>query len=241
MPIQSLEQISHGLNVCTSMLHRFGTDAVLLTEFSGYRGGERVCDLGTGCGIIPMLMQRQTPPREIYAVDIQPEAIAQMQQGIAASTAVQSQMHPICADLRQLWEDAPIGQLDLVTCNPPYKAYQAGLESQLTAQRIARHEVMCNIYDVCEAAKKLLRFGGRLCVCNRPERLADVIDAMRKNGIEPKRLQFVAKSPESAPWLFLIEGRKGGKPFLNVQPLRLVGGSNGVTTRGMETNEKSNL
>lgn len=241
MPTQSLEQISDGLTVCTSQLHRFGTDAVLLAEFSGYRRKDRVCDLGTGCGIIPMLMQRKEPPQEIYAVDIQPEAIAQMRQGIAASTAVQSQMHPICADLKQLWEGAPLGQLDLVTCNPPYKAYQAGLESQLTAQKIARHEILCNIYDVCAAAKKLLRFGGKLCICNRPERLVDVIDAMRQNGIEPKRLQFVAKSPESAPWLFLLEGRSGGKSFLNVLPLRIVGDGNAVTTRGTETNEKSNL
>lgn len=232
MPTQSLEQISDGLTVCTSELHRFGTDAVLLTEFSGYRRKDRVCDLGTGCGIIPMLMQRETPPQEIYAVDIQPEAIAQMQQGIAASTAIQSRLHPICADLRQLWDSAPLGQLDLVTCNPPYKAYQAGIESQLTAQKIARHEILCNIYDVCTAAKKLLKFGGRLCICNRPERLADVIDAMRKNGMEPKRLQFVAKSSECIPWLFLLEGRNGGKPFLNVLPLRIVGDGNAVTTRG---------
>lgn len=231
MPIYSLEPIADGLTVCTSELHRFGTDAVLLAEFSNYRQKDRVCDLGTGCGIIPMLMQRKAPPQEIYGVDIQPEAIAQMQQGIAASAAIQSVLHPVCADLKQLWDGAPLGQLDLVTCNPPYKAYQAGMESQLTAQKIARHEVLCNIYDVCSAAKKLLKFGGRLCVCNRPERLADVIDAMRQNGIEPKRLQFVAKSSQSLPWLFLLEGRSGGKPFLNVLPLRLVGDGNAVTTR----------
>ncbi len=238
-----LEQIFDGLTVCTSEAHRFGTDAVLLTEFSGYRRKERVCDLGTGCGIIPMLMQREAPPEEIFGVDIQRSAIDQFQRGMAESTGVQSVLHPICADLRQLWEDAPLGQMDLVTCNPPYKAYRTGLESQLTAQKIARHEIFCNIYDVCAAARKLLRFGGRLCVCNRPERLADVMDAMRQNDIEPKRLQFVAKSPESPPWLFLLEGRRGGKPFLNVLPLWIVGDGNGVTTRleGDSNSEKSHL
>lgn len=135
-------------------------------------------------------------------MDIQPEAIRQMCLGIAESTAVQSVLHPVCADLKNLWEDAPAGQLDLVTCNPPYKAYQAGIESQLTAQKIARHEVLCNIYDICHSAKRLLKFGGRLCICNRPERLADCIDAMRQNGIEPKRLQFVAKAADAQPWLF---------------------------------------
>ncbi len=227
----SMEQIADGLTVCTSALHRFGTDAVLLAEFSGYRRKERVCDLGTGCGIIPMLMQRQNPPQEIYAVDIQPEAIDQMRRGMAASTGIGSALHPICADLRQLWDGAPQGQLDLVTCNPPYKAYRAGMESQLTAQKIARHEILCNISDVCVAAKKLLKYGGRLCVCNRPERLADVMVAMREQDIEPKRLQFVAKSAEAAPWLFLLEGRRGGNPFLNVIPTRVIADGNAVTTR----------
>ena len=165
MPELSYEAIADGLNVCTSQWHRFGTDAVLLAEFSAYRRKERVCDLGTGCGIIPMLMQRKDAPQEVYGVDIQPEAIDQMRRGMAASTGIRSRMHPVCADLKTLWEGAPLGQLDLVTCNPPYKAYQAGLESQLTAQKIARHEVLCNIGDICLAAKKLLRFGGRLCIC----------------------------------------------------------------------------
>ena len=115
MPALSYEAIADGLTVCTSSLHRFGTDAVLLTDFSGYRQKDRVCDFGTGCGIIPMLMQRQAPPQEIYGVDIQPEAIRQMCLGIAESTAVQSVLHPVCADLKNLWEDAPAGQLDLVT------------------------------------------------------------------------------------------------------------------------------
>ena len=105
-----------------------------------------------------------------------------------------------------------------MTCNPPYKAPNAGFESALTAQRIARHEVLCTINDVCAAASKLLKFGGRLCVCNRPERLSDVIAAMKNNDIEPKRLRFVSKNPDEAPWLFLIEGKKGSKPFMKVEP-----------------------
>ena len=226
----SYEPIAPGLVVCTSMLHRFGTDAVLLTQFCGYRRREHVCDLGTGCGIVPMLMQRSDPPKIIYGVDIQPEAIDQFRRGIERSTSIGSELVPICADLKKLWDGAPLGKLDLVTCNPPYTAYQAGIESQLTAQKIARHEILCNIGDVCTAAKRLLRFGGRLCVCNRPERLADTMDAMRTNSIEPKRLQFVAKAPDAAPWLFLLEGRAGGKPFLNVLPLRIVADGNAIHT-----------
>ena len=104
MPVLSYETIADDLIVCTSQLHRFGTDAVLLTEFSEYRQKDRVCDLGTGCGIIPILMQRTAPPREIYAVDIQPEAIAQMCQGIAESMGIGSVLHPVCTDLKELWD-----------------------------------------------------------------------------------------------------------------------------------------
>ena len=221
MPALSYEAIADGLTVCTSSLHRFGTDAVLLTEFSGYRQKDRVCDFGTGCGIIPMLMQRQAPPQEIYGVDIQPEAIRQMCLGIAESTAVQSVLHPVCADLKNLWEDAPAGQLDLVTCNPPYKAYQAGIESQLTAQKIARHEILCNIYDICRSAKRLLKFGGRLCICNRPERLAELIIRGSEVNLEAKRLCLVRHRADSPVNLVLLQLRKGGKSSLKWEEIVL--------------------
>ncbi len=212
----SMEKLTDNIFVCASSEHRFGTDAFLLTYFSNYRMKDKVCDLGTGCGIIPMIMQKKNPPQITYAVDIQESAIEQLKTGIKESTV--KNIVPILADLKNLWKDAPLGQLDLVICNPPYKAANAGIESCITAQKIARHEIMCNIDDVCRSASKLLKFGGRLCICNRPERLADVITAMKSNDIEPKRIRFVANNPEQSPWLFLIEGKKGSKPFLKIEP-----------------------
>jgi len=212
----SMEKLTDNIFVCASSEHRFGTDAFLLTYFSNYRMKDKVCDLGTGCGIIPMIMQKKNPPQITYAVDIQESAIEQLKTGIKESTV--KNIVPIIADLKILWENAPLGQLDLVICNPPYKASNAGIESSITAQKIARHEIMCNIDDVCRSASKLLKFGGRLCICNRPERLADVITAMKSNNIEPKRIRFVANNPEQSPWLFLIEGKKGSKPFLKIEP-----------------------
>lgn len=212
------EPLTGGIYVYSSEEHRFGTDAFLLANFSGWRRKDIAADLGTGCGIIPMIMQRNDPPAKVYGVEIQEQGIKQFKMSIEKSGLSEDNVTPVLADLRTLWEDAPLGRCDLVTCNPPYKAYRAGIESSLTAQKIARHEILCNIYDVCEAAKKLLKFGGRLCICNRPERLPDCMDAMRKNGIEPKRLRFVAKNPESAPWLFLLEGKKGSKPFMQIEP-----------------------
>lgn len=209
------EPIGGGIVVCTSEEHRFGTDAFLLTCFSRYRGKDLVCEFGTGCGIIPLLMQKKRPPRHIYALDIQEQAIRQLTLGIEASK--RSGITPICTDLRNLWEDAPVGQCDLVVCNPPYQPCGSGYECTLEAQRIARHGVHCSPEDVCTAAARLLNFGGRLCVCGRPERLPDYICAMRQAGLEPKRLQFVSKTAESLPWLFLLEGKKGAKPFLQME------------------------
>lgn len=212
------EPLTGGIYVYSSEEHRFGTDAFLLAAFAGWRRKDLVTDLGTGCGIIPMIMQRNEPPKHVWGVEIQEQGIKQFRMGIEKSGVSVESVTPVLADLKALPDDMPFDKCDLVTCNPPYKAYQAGIESALTAQKIARHEILCNIYDVCFAAKRLLKFGGRLCICNRPERLADCMDAMRANGIEPKRLRFVAKNPESAPWLFLLEGKKGSKPFLQVEP-----------------------
>ncbi len=221
------EKLTEKIYVCASVEHRFGTDAFLLTYFSKYRQKDKVCDLGTGCGIIPLIMQKNRSPKIIYAVDIQENAVEQLKLGIEKSGV--SGIVPICADLRELWQDAPIGQLDLVTCNPPYFVETAGFQSALTAQRIARHEVMCNINDVCRTAEKLLKFGGRLCICNRPERLSDVIYAMKSNNIEPKRVRFVSKNPAESPWLFLIEGKKGSKPFMQIEPQLYVRDGEGFT------------
>lgn len=213
--ITKAEPIGDGIVVHTSEEHRFGTDAFLLTHFSRYRAKDLVCEFGTGCGIIPLLMQKHRPPKHIYALDIQQQAIEQTKAGIAASGV--SGITPILADLKDLWEDAPIGQTDLVICNPPYQPCGSGFECELEAQRIARHLVHCAPEDVCASAAKLLNFGGRLCICGRPERLPDYICAMRAAGLEPKRLQFVQKNAASMPWLFLLEGKKGAKPFLQME------------------------
>ncbi len=172
-------------------------------------------------------MQKKMPPEIIYAVDIQEDAVEQLKMGMDKSEI--RNIIPVHADLKELWKNAPVGQLDLVTCNPPYKAANAGIESSLTAQKIARHEVLCNINDVCHAGERLLKFGGRLCICNRPERLSDVIYAMKKNNIEPKRLRFVSKNADEAPWLFLIEGKKGSKPFMKVEPQMYIRTDTGFT------------
>ena len=219
--MRALEELKQGLYVCRSEIHSFGTDAFLLTGFSRCRARDTVCDLGTGCGIIPLLMQRAGAPKHVYAVDIQPDAIDQLREGLAACDPAPA-ITPVCADLRDLWDDAPLHSLDLVTCNPPYKANEAGILSVDPQKQIARHETACSFSDICTAAAKLLRYHGRFCVCCRPERLTDFMCAMRESGIEPKRLRLVCPRPESAPSLILLEARRGGQPGLQIEaPLLL--------------------
>lgn len=210
------EPLQNGIDICVSPEHKFGTDAFLLADFSAPRHKDKVCDLGTGCGIIPLLLKIKFEPELIYGVDIQEQAIDQFRTTLEKNKL--DGLVPVLGDLKSLGDKVPKGTFDVVTCNPPYKAANAGIESLGEAQRIARHEILCNIDDVCRTAAGLLKFGGKLCICNRPERLADVISAMKANKIEPKTLRFVAKDHSCSPWLFLIEGKLGGKPFMKVLP-----------------------
>lgn len=221
----TIETLSPQVRAVSTKDHRFGTDAFLLAHFSQAKRRDIICDLGTGCGIIPLLLCRKEPPQRIYAVDIQQLAVRQLELAVELS-GLQSRIVPMCVDLRRLSSERliPRESIDLVTCNPPYKADRCGLPSQTPSQLLARHEVACSIGDVCACASYLLKYGGRLSVCQRPERLADVMGAMREHALEPKRLRFVAKAPGEEPWLFLLEARKGGNPFLRVMPELYVAG-----------------
>ncbi len=176
---------------------------------------ETICDLCTGCGIIPLILCRKNPPKKIYAVDIQGGAIELLRRS-ANENRLENLICPLCEDLKELGS-IPSGSVDKVTVNPPYMISGSGYEKLSEEQAIARHEIKCNINDVCGAAAKLLKYGGYLKMCNRPDRLADVIAAMRENGMEPKKITFVFNKINEKPWLFLITGKRGGKPGLIIE------------------------
>lgn len=204
------------INMYVSADHRFGTDAFLLARYAGVRPSNVVCDLCTGCGIIPLIFCKSTPPRLVYGVDIQEEAIELLKK--TADENGLSSVRPILCDLRSITQDViTYESVDIVTANPPYMAGGSGFMKGSEAQAIARHELMCNIEDVCAAAAKLLKFGGMLKMCHRPERLSDVICAMRANRLEPKSVTFVFNDINDKPWLFLISGKKGANPGMTVE------------------------
>lgn len=227
---ESVETLGNGVKVIISPSHGFGTDALLLADFAAPRKKDLCLDLGTGCGIIPLLWYRNGVQKDIYGVDIQEKAVDQFQRSLSLTKEKHTdtnRLHPVLADLKALPKEIPLGTFNVVTMNPPYKPQGTGILSETGADQIARHETECILTDICETASRLLNFGGKFSICLRPERLADTMEAFRKAGLEPKKLRFVQKRPETKPWLFLLEGRKGGKPFLEVQPPLYIQGPTG--------------
>ncbi len=204
-------------SILVSAEHTFGTDAVLLADFAGKKHSANACDLGTGCGIIPLLLLKNSSAERVSGVEIQTPA-AEIAHRNAELNGLEADLSIYNADLKEIKSVLPNAVFDLVTCNPPYKASGAGSQNLSEAERIARHEVKCVFADIVKSAKHLLKFGGRLCVCHRPERLTDIFCEMRANGIEPKVLREVIQREGGEAWLVLVEGKVGGKAGLTVMP-----------------------
>ena len=211
---ERLEPLGKEMKIVVSDSHTFGTDAILLASFAGIRRKDIALDMGTGCGIIPLIWCKGETSK-VYALDIQEKAISQLNKSIEINS-LGERITAVNGDLRNLKGVLPFGSFDLVTMNPPYKPVGTGIESVSEAERIARHEVTCTVDDAVAAASKLLKFGGRFCMCHRPERLCDIIVSMRNGGIEVKKIRFVTQSEGKVPWLVLVEGKRGSKSGVTV-------------------------
>ena len=208
-----------GLEVLINEAHRFGTDAVLLEDFASALKKETVCEIGSGCGIIPFLMCKNDRAKKIYALEIQEDAAELIKKSIEKNKITKIEVLNLDAkEHKKLDEIIGNNTVDLVVCNPPYYKENSGGQYSHEKRGTCREESSLTIYDVADAARRLLNHGGRLCVCYKPHRLCDLMDAMRKNGIEPKKLRFVHTDAHKAPWLVLVEGKKGSNPFLEVFP-----------------------
>lgn len=228
LPDERIEPLGNGMEIVVSDSHTFGTDAVLLANFAAIKRKDKACDMGTGCGIIPLIWCKGET-REITAVDIQPKAISQLNKSLELNSIV-GRINPVNCDLRNIKGVLDAGTYDLVTMNPPYKPVGTGIESLSEAEKIARHEVTCTVDDAVTAASRLLKFGGRFCMCHRPERLCDIIVAMRKGAVEVKRIRFVSQQEGKAPWLVLVEGKRGAKSSVTVEKNLVMFGTDGKPT-----------
>lgn len=195
--------------------HPPGLDSFLLASLPRLKPGMRVCDLGCGTGLLGLLLLQREPGLTVTGLDIQPGAV-ELGKLAAAENGLEDRLFFRLEDLRDT--ALPAGSFDLAICNPPYFPPSGGLPPKGTARRTARTEETCTLGDVCRAAGRLLRWGGSFCLVHKPERLADLLCALRENGLEPKRLRFVSVRPERAPSLVLLEARRGGRPGLTVEP-----------------------
>lgn len=196
---------------------RFGTDAVLLADFAAPRRHDRVCDLGTGTGIIPLLLYARENTISADAVEIQPD-MADMAARSMAMNGLNEKIRVLPGDLRSIRTLLPHARYDLVTCNPPYGKAGGTLLNPDASKRLARHEESCAIEDVACAAAWLLQNGGRLCCVFPAARMIELSDAMRKYRMAPKRIRMVHSRVEKAAHLCLMEGMLDARPGLIIEP-----------------------
>ncbi len=209
------ENLGHGRSLLVTNDYTFGTDALLLADFAAIRPHDRICDLGTGCGILPLLFHCGTACPTVDAVDCSPEATALAQQNVVQN-GLENYITVHTQDWRRL--SLPAGAYDRVVCNPPYFAENSGAPAAGAARRLARQEQGDTLSDVITAAARLLRVRGHFVLCHRPERLVDVVSTLRAHRLEPKRLQLVCARENTAPFLLLCDAVREAKPSLRVLP-----------------------
>lgn len=202
---------------------RLSTDSVMLADFVNMKKVRRCLDLGSGSGVLCVLLAARSPETEITGVEIQKDW-ADLSRLNLRENHMDSRVNIITADLRQYKALVPAGEFDLVVSNPPYFPENSGYSAPDESRAAARDERSCTLKDICAAAAWALRWGGSLALVHRPERLSEIFCAMTAAGIEPKRLRTVSSGALRAPSLVLVEGRRGGKQGLCFEaPLILTG------------------
>lgn len=208
----------------------FGIDSVLLSDFAkDIRNNSRVMDLGTGTGILCILLSGKTNLKEIYGIEIQPE-VADMAKRSVKLNSLQDKVKIVNDSILNLENIFEKGSVDAIVTNPPYKKINTGLQNESEKKLISRHELTANLEDFIKVSKDMLKDKGEFYMVHRPERLVDIIYLMRKYKIEPKQIRFVAPKPSKEPNLVLIKGVKNAKEFLKFDNILYVYNEDGSYT-----------
>lgn len=208
----------------------FGMDAVLLSGFAQVKEGECAIDLGTGTGIIPILLAAKTKGKHFTGLEIS-EISADMAHRSAVLNDLTQRLDIVRGDIKEAGEMFAPASFDVVTSNPPYMIGEHGLVNSDLEKAAARHELLCNFEDVVRAAAKLLRSGGRFYLVHRPFRLAELMNTMSKYRLEPKRMRLVYPYVDREPNMVLIEAVRGGKSRMTVEKPLIVYEKPGVYTK----------
>lgn len=195
----------------------FGMDAVLLSDFASVRDGGRVLDLGTGTGILPILMEAKTKASYLAGLEIQSE-MAKMAKRSVQLNHLESKIEIVEGDIKEASAIFSHDSFDVITSNPPYMIGQHGLVNPSDTKAFARHEILCTFSDISDAARKLLKNRGKLFLVHRSFRLAEILNQLSKDGLEPKRIRFVHPYQEKESNIFLLEAVKGGKSRMVIEP-----------------------
>ena len=207
----------------------FGMDAVLLSGFVQVKPNETVLDLGTGTGIIPILLEAKTDGSHFTGLEIQPES-ADMAKRSVLYNHLEDKINIEIGNIKDASIQFGASSFHVITTNPPYMTGNHGLTNQNQAKAIARHEILCNLEDVIRESAKILKPQGRFYMVHRPFRLAEIINFMHQYGLEPKRMQLVHPFIDKEPNMVLIEGLRGGKPRITVEKPLIVYQKPGVYT-----------
>lgn len=195
----------------------FGVDAVLLSDFARVKENETVLDMGTGTGIIPILLSAKTKGKYFTGLEIQEES-AQMARRSVAHNHLEDKIEIVTGDIKEAAQIFKPAFFDVITVNPPYMVYQHGLQNPKDAMAIARHEILCSLDDILRESMKLMQDKGRFYMIHRPFRMTEIMIKMNQYKIEPKRLQFVHPYVHKEPTMVLIEGVRGAKSRVRIEP-----------------------
>ena len=195
----------------------FGMDAVLLSGFASVKPGERALDLGTGTGIIPLLLSAKTKGDHFTGLEIQTEIMKMAQRSVALN-GLEKKIDIKQGDIKEASRIFGAASFDVVTSNPPYMNDAHGLKNPGDVKAISRHEVLCTLEDVVREGTKALKPGGRFYMVHRPHRLAEIITVMRQYKLEPKRMKFVHPFADKDANMVLIEAVRGGGAWLKLEP-----------------------
>ena len=208
----------------------FGMDAVLLSDFAKANEDDRVLDIGTGTGIIPILMEARYGGSRYTGLEIQEES-ADMASRSVALNQLEDKISIVTGDIKEAETYFEAASFDVITCNPPYMIGQHGLANSEEPKAIARHEVKCTLEDIIKKSARLLVPGGKFYMVHRPFRLAEIMTYMSEYKIEPKRMRLVYPYVDKEPNMVLIEGARGGKSRITVEKPLIVYESPGKYTR----------
>ena len=213
--------------------YRFSIDSILLASNAGPRPGDKVLDLGTGCGIIPLILAYREPNLKIFGIELQKELA-----DIAASNVKENQMDGsitiICKDIKELKNDMISGPVDLVVSNPPYRKAESGRINPDAQRAVARHEIKVSLNDITATVRRVLLTAGRFVTIYSAERITDLLTHLRSAGIEPKFLRMIHSGVKTEAKLVLVEGIKGGRPGVKIGPPLIIYDEKGAYTQEVE-------